>query len=339
MRTHFDSKGKITNNFKFQKLSIAIFSVGDYFDEFVEDLALYLIKQGHNPCVLEKFSKNKYDVYIIINPLFQFNKGFKKFKKSLYVCIQTEQINSPTQKGFKMLNSRISNIGLKRIVRRFDSVFDFSTENVNYLKTFNENVRHINYGYDRKYDFSGDEKEYDIVFIGSNSGIDNRRADLLSGLKMKYKFFPKHEGIWKDEKYKAISKSKIALNIHFDHSVVFEPFRFFEYLSQRTFLISEFTMDSYPFVDGVDYVAVNYSNIEDTIKYYLDNATEMETISENGYLKVRSYTREKSLSFLIHCIQVDFSHKQNSKKMQAFAFIFYRILRKSVAAFKKFIQK
>jgi hypothetical protein len=229
---------------------------------------------------------------------------------------------------------------MKNVLRRFDSVFDFSRSNIEFIKAFNRNVRHINFGYDSKYDFSKNKDNmYDLVFIGSSSGVDNRRSNILDNLKERYKFFDKHEDIWRHEKYEAITNSKIALNIHFDHSVVFEPFRFFEYLSQRTLLITEITLDSYPFVDGVDYISINQNNYNQIIDFYLNSDTDREKIAINGYNKAKMYTREQTMAFLLQCIQVDLANKRNSNLVVKFLFKSYRIAMRLRLFFLKIFKK
>lgn len=325
----YDIKDRISKPYNYQRLSIVVVSKSSYFSELSEDILLTLKKHNHDVSISDKFPKKFYDVFIVINPLFQFNERFRKNKRSLYVCMQTEQLNTPSQKGFKMFYRRTSFNGMKKILSRYDTIFDFSRENAYYLKTYFENVRHINYGYDEKYDNSNQkELEYDLIFIGDTSGVDNRRFRILNILKSKYKMYPNYSDVWGEAKYKAIAKSKIALNIHFDHSVVFESFRFFEYLSQKTFILTEFIIDSYPFVDGVDYISFHQDDLDEKIDYYLKNDKERDKIAGTGYTTARRFSRYNSISFMLHSIEIDLANKRTSQKKLIFAFAFFRFVGK-----------
>ena len=327
-------KNKFIQPYNYPSLSVSIIYKSTYFTEIANELAEFLEEKKHTVLISDALPKGIHDVYLIFNPIFQFPNRIKKNKHSLYCAIQTEQLNTTTQRGFRMLNSRVSNKNAINILKKFDCVFDFSRENVRYLRRFIKNVRHINYGYSEKYDLSNYKDElYDLIFIGSQIGVDKRRQRILDNLKPTNVFYPSFEDVWGDKKYQAISNSKIALNIHFDHSVIFESFRFFEYLSQKTLLITEHTMDSYPFVEGLDYIAAHQKDFPDLIRFYLKNKDLRAAIAENGYMKAKIHTRQNSFSFLLHCVEVDLAHKRVHKVKQI---IYYTIMR-SILRFKNLI--
>lgn len=90
--------------------------------------------------------------------------------------------------------------------------------------------------------------------------------------------------------------------------------------------MTEFVLDSYPFVDGVDYVSFHQDDLRDKVNYFLENDIERNRIAENGYNSVRRFTRDNTLSYLLHCIEIDLADKRTAKKRLLLGYAFYRII-------------
>jgi hypothetical protein len=292
--------------------SVSIIGSIDYFAEYIELIEKHFLELGH---IVQRNVSIGTDVYIVINPLFQRYKLKFTNKRNVYICIQTEQLNTPTEKGFLFLNSRMTNRTAIRKLEKYDLIFDWSLGNYNYLSKYFDKVRYLPYTRFEDSKFYEchviDEIQYDLIFIGDPSGIDNRRKIILDKLKNEFNVFPNHNNLWGDEKIKAIQKSKICLNLHFDHSMTFESNRFYDYISQKKLVISEFVSNPHPLEDGVHFISFN--SIEDLIrkvKYYLENDSISDSIALNAHNYLKQNTFAKSFNLLYNSIRVELEDKQ-----------------------------
>jgi hypothetical protein len=323
------------------KFSVSIIGGSKYFTEYIDLIEKHFLELGHT---VNRNMSSGADVYIVINPLFQRYKLNFSNKRSVYACIQTEQLNSPTDKGFLFLNYRMTNNTVIRKLKKFDLVFDWSRSNFNYLNKYIDSVRHLPYTRSEVNDLkesSGNiEYQYDLIFIGNYYGVDNRRKKILDRLKTKYNVYPKHEDLWGIDKINAIQRSKICLNIHYDHSIAFETNRLYEYMSLKKFVISEYIFDSFDLQDGNHFVSFN--SIDDLIvkvSYYLENESERDRIANNAYNYLMQNTFNKSFNLLYNSLRVELEDKQIFKFRAIILINILRFIRFSNKFIKSFSRK
>jgi len=246
-------------------------------------------------------------IYLVVNPIRQFKKRIKVPKKSLLSCIQTEQIYNNSDLGFDFFYRYNSLRSFKKILSRFDLIFDFSPNNTRYLSQIFKRVQHFHYGYSNKMDYFDQkiEKKYDIIFVGSSDGLNNRRKIILDQLKSLYNVYPTHDNLWGKNLYTTIQECKICINLHFDDSLTFEAFRFVDYLSNKGFVLSDFVADSSPYVSGTDYIQFDSSNLIELLEYYLNNDIERDKVAYNGYLKARNNPIKTSINNLYNHLLIN----------------------------------
>lgn len=272
--------------------SISIINNGTYFNEYVNELVSFFAAKKKKVKVYKKFDKkNKTDLVIVINPLKKRISNLSR--RHVLVSIQTEQIYNPYEKGLRHYYSKINTY--KNVLKKFDLIFEWNPTVYKYYSRVFNNIRFLKHGYlsiYKKYYNEKIEKKYDLFFIGNPTGINQKRKIMLESLGKKYSFHPFSSNIsgtqlWGKEKYIAIQESKICINIHFDHSAVFESPRIYEFLSMQSFVLSEYIFDSFPFVQGKDYVYTYLENFDNYINHYLNNPIERKKIALNGHKNVQ----------------------------------------------------
>lgn len=306
-----------------------------YFKPYLNELKIIFESMSHSVTLTETYQNEPADLVIVINPLKQY--PYLRFKKSktIYACIQTEQLYHENIGGYQMTWHYVKR--LKSIHKRYDLIFDWSHGHVTAFKRKYPKFEYVPHGvFDALKPPSPipSSKEYDLFFVGNPTGIDQRRAKLLKRLKEKYTLNPNQEDLWGEDKFLAMSKAKICLNIHFDHSLCFESPRLYEYFHNKCFVLSEFISDSTPFVDGEDFIAFDESNIESLIDYYLNHEDEMDKIAENAFLKAQNYPLEKTAFKMLQYARVSL----NSKSMSSFkvqSSYYWEKLMKSLKPLKK----
>jgi hypothetical protein len=315
-------------NFLETNYSVSIIGGGNHFIEYIELIEKYFVKFGYD---VYRNSKKGADVYIVIVPFLQVNGLSFYNKRSVYACIQTEQINTPTDRGFLFLNTNITNRSLIRKLKKYDLVFDSSLSNCNYLSKYLDTVRFLPYSKWESLELETPEidtdTKYDLIFIGHPTGIDNRRKKILDRLKQNFHVYPKYDNLWGDEKIKAIQNSKICLNLHFDYSMTFEYNRFYEYISQKKLVISEFVFNPYPLHDGEHFITFN--NLDDLlskVKYYLVNDSIRDSIALRAHNHLKQYTFDQTFNILSNSLRVELEDKQVFKVR---AIMFNKIIRLS----------
>lgn len=127
------------------------------------------------------------------------------------------------------------------ILRNADEVWDYSTENIAFLKQQGIYAKYVPLMYCEGIDYGVEKKEYeyDIIFYGSRC---DRRLKIIDKLNTKYKinFIYGDKSIVGKELIEEAKKAKIALNIHyFDKDQIQEQARIFELLNNNIFVVSE----------------------------------------------------------------------------------------------------
>ena len=149
----------------------------------------------------------------------------------------------------------------------------------------NKNTFLVHEGFDETVDKPYNlEKEFDVTFIGS---IYGKRLSIINKIVRGVTSF---SGIYNTEHAKVVSKSKINLNFCTKNDA---SDRVYKILAAKGFLISDDWEGREKILkDGVDLII--YQNLEDLnnkIKYYLNNEEEREKIALNGYKKIQKFNR------------------------------------------------
>jgi hypothetical protein len=174
-------------------------------------------------------------------------------------------------------------------MRRKTSLVDYfccDKENVlSSAKEINPFSYHIHEGFDEDVDRPHDlEKEYDLSFIGSVYG---QRSDQLKQIAQDVKIINNAYGA---DHAKEVSKTRINLNFCTDEGA---SDRVYKVLAARGFLISDdwHNRDKY-LTNGEDCVIFkDVGDLNNKIKYYLQNPELMEDIANNGFEKVQQFNR------------------------------------------------
>ena len=167
----------------------------------------------------------------------------------------------------------------------------------------------------------GDNKIYDVVFIGSLYGLDSYKLEILDFLISKgvdiniwtsefrenfINDFPRVKSRIKgsahgEKMIKILAQSKIALNIH----ILTQPWggnlRLFEIPSAKTFQIVDKCPSDW-FIDGHEIVLFkNKNDLLSKINYYLNNDHERIRICNNGFKRlVKEHTYEHRVKELLN---------------------------------------
>lgn len=157
-----------------------------------------------------------------------------------YIVYQLEQ--TPRQNADK---SSVWNQEYLRILHEADAVWDYSVENVRFLRTRCRlsDVYYVPLGYASSLEMEvvkTPNKDIDILFFGSES---DRRKKYINALQDhfedKYNIVWKKNSLWDTERVEYIQRSKIVLNIHHGKNGLLEIPRLLSIVSNKGFIISE----------------------------------------------------------------------------------------------------
>jgi len=215
--------------------------------------------------------------------LLEYHKDLKKFR---YIVYQLEQ-----------LSHRVGwfNENLENILRGAFCVWDYSKENISFLKDRGiRNVKYLPIGYHENLELieHSQEKDIDILFYGS---INNRRANILNRLKQRAKTEVLF-GVYGRERDSYIARSKIVLNMHYYPMQVMEQVRISYLLNNKCFVISEYSSHN-PYGEGI--VTAKYDELIDVCEYYLTKPDERHDIAKRGYCLSRENNMVENLSKLL----------------------------------------
>src|SRR3989344_3613200 len=169
---------------------------------------------------------------------------------------------------------------------REHEIWDYSAQNVEYLKSRGLKATHVPVSYhpaalhDRalvNFELTRHkERKFDILYLGSFS---ERRRKILQGLIDKGLQVVIAYDIWGEERDRMLLDAKIVLNIHpFDDGHIFESVRISQVLAYGCFVISETCMDvphwaqDHKKTDGV--VFVDYDYLVPTVLQVLGSTTQ-----------------------------------------------------------------
>lgn len=128
------------------------------------------------------------------------------------------------------------------------------------------------------------KNKWDLFFIGRSTV---HREIFFGQLKHYYNFLHIAHGVFGPDLINYINSSSINLNVHAENEISWEP-RIQMLLATGAFVISErITPNSY-LRPNIDYIEVTSQyDMFEAVKYYLHNPEKRQTISKNGFLRVR----------------------------------------------------
>ena len=307
----------------YYKHRIAVVGKREFFIKVRDALVECIRKYGFEAnayAEIEEALRDKPTCVVVMQPMMY---PIPEDRSVIWIMIQTEQLfhneKWPKQPFFvKNLNA------IKSYLNAYDIILECVKQNIDGLKKMTDAtiVHFPSYWYpsleeDKDRISSLDDKEYDLLFIGTMPGIDNRRKKLLDYLSEHYKVFPETV-MWYEEKSKAIANSKICLNIHFDESRQMEMMRMCDYFAYESFVLSEPMYHTEPFVEGQDYVEFFWTNICEKIDYYLAHDEERKRIAQNAHQKLHQYTLMESAKILIDTLLLVSYDKMREKEEEAY---------------------
>jgi hypothetical protein len=300
-------------------IKIAVVSDTIYFEDYKNALVREIENKGFEAIALTSVDYDKKpDAFIMIG--IHLHKKLLRSNEFIYCGIQTEQF--PTRwTGGRTLGAKYLR-HFKKYYKNYDMIFEWSKEQYEEMRFKYNNLLYFPYSsFDEitytERNTANSNEQYDVIFIGDAYSIDNRRREMLSRLRKKFKVYPEYVALWGDDKANAICGSKICLNLHFDHGAYCEYPRLFEYFSNKKFVLSEKMKNSYPFHDGVDYISFYPEELEEVVEYYLKNQQETADIANNAYKTARKYR----LSSVIDKVLLPILIEKNNRKS-----IDYRLL-------------
>lgn len=196
--------------------------------------------------------------------------------KKRYIPFQLEQL---TSSEFILTKDIIF------VLKNGVSVWDYSKENIRFLKANDINAKYLPIGYHKDLEIIKSEgenkKDIDILFYGS---IGKRREKILKILSEKYKVKALF-GVYGKERDNYIRRAKIVLNIHHYSAQLLEMVRLSYLLNNKIFLISEESHRN-PYSD-LEIEFLPYSEIVSKCDYYLKNEKARDTKRKKNYVKFK----------------------------------------------------
>lgn len=215
-------------------LKVQVIAKGNYFFHYGERLAYEFEVAGHTA---HFFSDDTYevtqpwgpmDLNVVVGPNV-YNHEYVAKLTGRKIAILTEQLPH--------LDAPVSNFVIDRIQQfdrhrdLYDGYIEWSSECHRYLERRNPSLRvhHFTHGYVpwRDEHVKTEDCEWDVCFLGAMS--PRRELVMRNIMDLGLSVFPKHEDVWGDEKLDALKRSRIILNMHFDHAPrSFEAHRIFQ---------------------------------------------------------------------------------------------------------------
>ncbi len=203
--------------------------------------------------------------------LLKFNQSLLKCR---YIPYQLEQLDAT--EGWYSEN-------IRRLLENAYQVWDYSKENIQFLKGLNIEAKHLPIGYHRDLELirHADQKDIDILFYGS---VGERRKAVLDRLNtfanVKVLF-----GVYEKQRDDFIARSKIVLNIHHYSTKIFEAPRISYLLNNACFVVSEASFAN-PY-KSVGLCLVPYEELAETCRFYLAHTQEIDRLRQDTYARFK----------------------------------------------------
>jgi hypothetical protein len=173
------------------------------------------------------------------------------------------------------------------------AVWDYSQENIEFLKNQGISARHLPVGYHESLEQipQAAEKDIDILFFGS---LGDRRQAILAKLENTGKARVKTLfGVYGKQRDEFIGRSKILINIHYYSTKIFEAVRVSYLLNNRCCVVSE-ESSVYPY-PGVNIPLVTYDSLAEKCLDILDKDGAYKALGESSYREFKTRYEMKSL--------------------------------------------
>jgi len=190
-----------------------------------------------------------------------------------------------------------------KIAQNFDYIFAAHKDAVEKFKEVHPKVFWLPLAADpdihKRYD---EEQIYDVAYIGSlNPKTYKKRIELIERLSKEFNVIARH-GVYLDDLAKIYGKSKLVLNKSLNKEL---NMRVFEALSCGRCLVTDKISDGMEdlFKDRKHLVLYEDSNLQELVRYLLENEEEREKIAHNGQKEVYNYhTYFHRASFILDAI-------------------------------------
>jgi hypothetical protein len=264
------------------------------------DLQHALVEQfqaaGHDVSKAYEIQSQKlYEMIVVIGINEFLDVGSLRAKR--LIGVQTEQLPTPST---GVVSSLVVNHKVFRAARGwYDLLVEWHPDMFRHCYRGTKAV-FLPYGGNVQRIADGLTKTHDIVFIGEPSSTDDRRRHLLAEIGKRYGIYPAGRWVWGNEKAIAIKRSRICLNLHRSQAPLFESPRFYDYASLGGFILSEPVHDSFPFVEGRDYVTFSSEHeLLEKIEYYVVNELERIRIANSGRRVAATYSMAAMSGILV----------------------------------------
>ncbi len=189
-----------------------------------------------------------------------------------YIAYQLEQLSE---------SEGVLSENLLNVLRNATAVWDYSQENIDFLKKQGIVATLVPPGYHAALEQinQATQSDFDFLFYGS---IGPRRAAILNAISLQKHIRLKTAfGIYGAERDKLIGSSKIILNIHHYSARIFEAVRISYLLNNRCFVIAEESaVNPYP---HVPIACAPYETFAATCMRYLENPNQIDELRLEAY--------------------------------------------------------
>jgi hypothetical protein len=291
----------------FQPLKIGVVTGSRYFQSYRRAVVRTIREFGFEA---EGFDDIEYDYrpdgFLVIGAHLFSRTPPRYHRDFMFAGIQTEQFPTPEAGNLTFGRERVA--VFRRYVRHFDWVFDWNPVNVRTYGRRYPGLVFCPFGHFKElayYDPAQPGEEFDLMFLGAPTGIDDRRARVLAELEKHYRIYPEYEGLWKAKKKNRALHAKICLNLHFDHGFSCEAPRMFEFLANTRFVLSEKMTDAYPFRDGTDFASCYVATLRERIDHFLEHPEERERIAAAGAARAGEFPLSRSVELIVNRFLVE----------------------------------
>jgi hypothetical protein len=285
-------------------MHVAVVSRGDYWTEFRKSLLYQLQISGFRATLHEYIDREVLSADVVFVIGIHEHQSAWRIAGKILIGIQTEQL--PIDRSEKSIGRmKVNDIVARAMLPCYDLIIEWSSELYHhYYKS--DGVRFIPFG------FSGagtppdslPEKRYDILFIGKKDGYQGRRQKILDAISREFRVHPAPDNLWGDARETAIRESAICLNLHYDPLEHFESPRIYSYIENGGFIISEPMRNSFPFVEGHDYVT--FRTVDELLllsREYLGDSIRRATIASNAHATALRYRHEVTIPLVVNEIR------------------------------------
>jgi hypothetical protein len=190
-----------------------------------------------------------------------------------YIPFQLEQLSDSIWKSFPD--------SMKQTLSHAFDVWDYSPENITFLKDHGIAARQVPLGYHQSLEQipRGRTLDTDVLFYGSL--CDRRRAVLEQLSRDTSITIRSLFDVYGKDRDECIARSRIILNIHFYDTRILEAVRISYLLNNRRFVVSELSeINPYP---AVHIPMFEYMDLADACRDFLKNKEDIDSVCQANY--------------------------------------------------------